>query len=89
MPKIIELIEGLRAEFKLPDLPVVVGQLSDDKKSRIPFNRMIMQLPSKIKHVGVAKTDNTNTIDSTHFNATSQSLLGERYAKEMLKLLSK
>lgn len=87
-PKIIALIEALRDEFNMPDLPVVVGQLSEDKESRIPFNQMIIQLPSKINKVGVVTTENTGTIDSTHFDSASQRLLGERYAGEMLKLLS-
>lgn len=87
-PKVITLIEALRDEFNMPDLPVVVGQLSEDKDLRIPFNQMIIQLPSKVKNVGVVTSENTATIDSTHFDATSQRLLGERYAREMLKLLS-
>lgn len=85
--KIIALIEALRAEFNKPDLPVVVGQLSKEKEKRIPFNQMIMQLPSKISNVAVVTTENTNTIDSTHFDSASQRLLGERYAKEMLRLI--
>jgi len=86
-PKIAALIEALREEFQMPDLPVVVGQLSEDKNSRISFNQMITQLPAKIRKVGVVRTDNTSTIDDTHFDSSSQRLLGERYAKEMLKLL--
>lgn len=87
-PKIIALIEAFRVEFNRPDLPVVVGQLSEDKDSRVNFNKMIVQLPSKIKKVGVVPTEHTSTIDSTHFDSSSQRLLGERYAAEMLKLLS-
>ena len=86
-PKIIALIKALRYEFEMPNLPVVVGQLSEDKEKRVPFNEMIIQLPSKINNVGVATVENTSTIDSTHFDRTSQRIIGERYAKEMLKLL--
>jgi hypothetical protein len=67
----------------------VAGQLSEDKATRIDFNKMILELPAKVNHTGVATTENTATIDSTHFNSASQRLLGERYATEMLKLLSK
>lgn len=87
MPKIIALIEALRAEFEIPDLPFVVGQLSKDKKTRIPFNQMLIQLPSKIQNVSVVSTENTSTIDQTHFDSESQRLLGERYANEMFKLI--
>jgi hypothetical protein len=87
-PKIVALIEALREEFHLPDLPVVVGQLSEDKDLRVSFNQMITQLPAKIRNVGVVRIENTSTIDDTHFDSSSQRLLGERYAKEMLKLLT-
>jgi len=87
-PKIIALIESLRSVFNIPDLPVVVGQLSDDKVSRIDFNKMIIQLPEKIDKVAVVTTTNTTTTDSTHFDSVSQRLMGERYAVEMLKLLA-
>jgi hypothetical protein len=86
-PKIIALIEALRTEFNMPDLPFVAGQLSEDKDSRIDFNKMIIQLPELIGNVSVVATDNTSTLDSTHFDTASQRLLGRRYASEMLKLL--
>jgi hypothetical protein len=86
-PKIVALIEAFRADFNLPNLPFVAGQLSNDKPSRANFNKMLVQLPAKIDNVGVATTQNTSTIDSTHFDAKSQRKLGKRYAKEMLKLL--
>lgn len=87
-PKIVALIEAFRADFELPNLPFVVGQLSEDKPSRTNFNKMILQLPSAISNVGVATTEKTSTIDSTHFDSKSQRLLGERYAREMQKLLA-
>lgn len=86
--KIVKLIEAFRTDFILPGLPVVVGQLSEDKTQRVHFNKMILQLPLYIEHVGVVKTENTNTTDSTHFNGESQRLLGERYALEMYRLLN-
>lgn len=86
-PKMITLIEAFRAEFDLPELPFVVGQLSEDKASRIDFNKMILQLPRKINNVAVVSTKKTSTLDNTHFDAPSQHLLGERYAKALLKIL--
>lgn len=86
--KIVTLIEAFRTKFNLPDLPVVVGQLSEDKPQRIHFNQMIIQLPSYIENVGVVTTENTTTSDSTHFNRESQHLMGERYAWEIQKLLN-
>lgn len=88
-PKIVVLIEAFRADFELPNLPFVAGQLSEDKPSRTNFNKMILQLPFAISNVGVATTEKTSTIDSTHFDASSQAKLGKRYAKEMQNLLHK
>jgi len=86
-PKVIALIEAIRDEFNSPTLPFVVGQLSEDRPSRIPFNEMIIDLPSFIDHVGVATTEGTTTFDSTHFDSASQRVLGERYAAVMLGLM--
>jgi hypothetical protein len=87
-PKIMALINALRSDFDMPNLPFVAGQLSEDNPKRISFNKMILELPGKINNVAVATTENTHTIDSTHFDSQSQRVLGERYAAEMLKLLS-
>ena len=86
--QITTLIKALRSEFKQADLPFVVGQLSEDKEARKNFNQMLLTLPEKITNVGVATTENTKTIDNTHFDSASQRELGRRYAAEMLKLLS-
>lgn len=86
-PKIIELIEALRNDFGMPDLPFVEGQLSNDKPQRKPFNKMIKKLPKKLANCGVVSTKKTSTIDNTHFDSVSQQKLGERYAIEMQELL--
>ncbi|MFY0715265.1 sialate O-acetylesterase [Seonamhaeicola sp. NFXS20] len=88
MSKITELIKALRTDLNQPNLPFVAGQLSEDKPKRKNFNKMILELPSKVKNTGVVTTENTQTIDNTHFDSESQRLLGKRYAEEMLKLLN-
>lgn len=88
MPKITELIESLRKDLNAPYIPFVAGQLSPDKPKRNDFNQMILELPTKVKYTGVVTTENTSTIDSTHFDSESQRILGKRYAIEMLKLLA-
>lgn len=84
--QIVNLMEAFRKDFNSPDLPVVVGQLSEDKPQRIHFNKMILNLPLSMENVAVVTTKNTSTTDSTHFNRESQKLMGERYAREMQKL---
>ncbi len=87
MPKIEFLIASLRKDLNDPDLPFVAGQLSPDKPKRINFNKMILKLPNTVENTGVITTENTETIDNTHFNSAGQRLLGQRYAKEMLRLI--
>lgn len=87
LPKIKELIETLRKDLNTPNLPFVAGQLSPDKPQRNDFNKMILKLPNEVKNTGVITTEETSTIDSTHFDSASQRLLGKRFAVEMLKLI--
>lgn len=87
MPKITILIESLRKDFNLPDLPFVAGQLSPAKPQRNNFNQMILELPNKVKHTAVVSSENTTTIDSTHFDSASQRLFGKRYAEALLRLM--
>lgn len=88
LPKLVSLIKNLRSDFNMPELPFIAGQLSNDRPHRSGFNEMILELPTKLDYVSVITSENTSTIDSTHFDAASQHKLGERYAKEMLKLLN-
>jgi hypothetical protein len=87
--QITELIQSLRTELGIPDLPFVAGQLSEDKPARHDFNAMILTLPSIVEFTGVVTTEGTVTMEGTHFNSASQRLLGERYAAKMLKLIRK
>lgn len=89
MSKIAELIEALRKDLNKPNLPFVAGQLSPDKPERNNFNKMILELPNKVKNTGVIATEKTSTIDSTHFDSASQRLLGKRFAEVLLKLTRK
>ena len=88
MDKLLDLIKALRLEFNIPDLPFIAGQLSNDKPHRKDFNTMILDLPNLLENTAVITSENTATIDSSHFDSESQRLLGERYAVEMTKLIS-
>jgi hypothetical protein len=89
LPKISLLISALRKEFNAPDLPFVAGQLSEDKKPRIEFNKMIVNLPDLLKNTLVVSAKGLTTIDSTHFDTRSIRILGERYAEAMNELTKK
>lgn len=87
LPKLVNLIKNLRTDLNNPELPFIAGQLSNDKPHRSGFNEMILELPEKLNHVSVVTSENTSTMDGTHFDAASQRIIGERYAKKMIKLL--
>lgn len=86
--KLARLILSLRADLGNDQLPFIAGELSEDQPDRIKFNATIRQIPVHMKYTGVASASNLTTIDSTHFDAKSQRVLGERYAIEYMKLLS-
>lgn len=85
--KLRMLIQSLRNDLGDEHLPFVAGQLSEDREARKPFNQMILQIPRMIHNTAVVTSENTATFDGTHFNSTSQRIMGERYAAEMLKLI--
>ena len=87
MEKLTTLIESLRSDLGNKNLPFVAGQLSEDKVERKQFNRMILELPKTVKNTGVVTTENTTTLDETHFDSESQRELGKRYAEQMQKLI--
>ena len=85
--KIGHLITAFRDSLNLPELPFVVGQLSEDKPVRKPLNDFLVNLPQEMPNTGVALSYGTTAFDSTHFDSPSQILIGERYADQMIKLL--
>jgi hypothetical protein len=87
LEKVTLMIQQLRSDLGVPDVPFVAGQLAETRPERKAFNEMILLLPSRVANTGVAASGGTATIDSTHFDSVSQRLLGERYATEMLKLI--
>ncbi|NDV66965.1 sialate O-acetylesterase [Bacteroides sp. 224] len=91
--KLISLMQNLRKDLDMPDLPIVVGQISQwnwtkKKEGTVPFNKMIKKVASFIpnsdwvssKGLGMHKGET-----DPHFNTEGQLLLGKRYAKKVLK----
>jgi iduronate 2-sulfatase len=79
----------LRNDLKLPNLPIVVGEVVDNGK-RDHVLAALRELPTKLPHTALVSAKDLKTSDKdTHFDAASQLTLGARYAAEMLKLLKK
>lgn len=98
--QIIQLMTDLRKDLGMPDLPVVVGQISQwnwTKKPHIPegtkpFNDMIKELPTLLPNSAYVSSERLTPLkneNDPHFDAASQLILGERYAKEVKKLMDR
>lgn len=81
------LIEDYREALGIPDLPLVMGEIwRKPNGSTDAFLKRIQEVPKKIPHSGLVSAEGTSTIDGTHFDAASQKLLGERYARKLQEL---
>jgi|SaaInlStandDraft_1057018.scaffolds.fasta_scaffold15330_3 hypothetical protein len=85
LDKLSALVKNLRRDLGEPSLPFIAGQVNN-----VPLvNEQIAKLPSVIQHTSFVKSDGLQAMDRWHFDAKSMKMLGERYAKEMLRLLKK
>ena len=75
------LVEGVREEFG-EDIPFVVGELSRDRADNDNFNTNLNSFVAgaTVPKLGLVSSEMLETSDGTHFVATSQITLGERYA---------
>ena len=89
-----ELIEGVRSELGIPDLPFVAGELSQQMADNAAFNASLatfINAPSSV-NLGLVltdglTTDNGNPNDLTHFDTVSQFELGQRYGAMLATLV--
>ena len=80
------LINRIREDVGVPDLPVVVGEVFDNGE-RDTVREATQNVAKASPTVGIATCEGTTTSDSgTHFDAASQLLLGNRYADQIRKL---
>ncbi len=80
-------IDELRNALGIKSLPFVAGQVSEDREESKEFNKVLLELPERVPFTAVVLSYGTTTFDSTHFDSSSQILLGERYADQMKTLL--
>ena len=92
MEKLKSLVENLRADLGMPDLPFIAGQVFYDAETKPhtqQINDVIASLPDTVSNTGYASSNGLTTTDNTHFDLKAMKLFGERYAVEMLKLQNK
>jgi len=94
-PKLVALIERLRADLHAPNVPFVAGQLSLFPQgttdaggvARINAALISMSLSEVVSHYAVVPaTGTTDRGDHLHLDAASARLLGQRYAAAMQQL---
>ena len=86
-------LKGLREDLDLPELPIVVGQISQwnwtkREAGTVPFNQMIKKVSSFIPYSDWVSSKGLGWYKDEkdpHFNTEAQLLLGKRYAKKVLK----
>ena len=85
--KLKALVEQLRKDLDLPNLPIVYGQIGAWRDSYKAFNEMIVKQPEQLPNTACVKTEGLANKDGAHFNTEGQLGLGRRYAEEMIQLL--
>jgi hypothetical protein len=80
------LIKRLRTDLRLPELPVVAGEIGYFNKGNV-INKVIDALPAQVPHMAVVSAEGlADKGDKTHFDTPSTRELGKRYALAMQKL---
>jgi hypothetical protein len=76
----------LRRDLNIPDLPFFVGEVGRWKESNAEINRVLLGLENSVSRVyAISSKDLIHLGDSSHFDAASQKILGERYAKSVIE----
>lgn len=85
------LVQRLRADAGIPDLPVIAGEIAsfrpDSEAPTAAFNAALRSLEGRIPAfavIGCAGTRDGG--DHLHFDAASARLLGQRYAERLLQM---
>ncbi len=86
--KFKRVVENIRRDLNISDLPVVVGEIGNWRGNSDSMNMVLDGLKEQIPNVGVVSAAGLqHRGDSTHFNNESQITLGDRYAKVMMQLI--
>lgn len=83
--KLQGIINSLRTDLNLPNLPFIAGQLSQEKLENEDFNMTILPtLSNTVSNTDYANSDCLGTTNLTHFDSEAQRILGGRYASKIL-----
>ncbi len=89
--KLADLVKRLRQDLNAPDVPFLVGGMSEpllagNKHAKI-VDQALRDLPKKVSHTAYVSAEGLKLkSDNVHFNAEAARELGQRYAEVLLKL---
>jgi hypothetical protein len=83
-----EMVENLRKDLNEPNLPFIVGELSE-RADFIDFNTIVVRkVKDYIPNSDFVTAEGTKLLeDNIHFDAKSANILGDRYALKVLEFL--
>ena len=92
--KLLKLVDDLRADLALPDLPFIactIGEMGESATlpDKAALNQLLLSLPKKRAHTAcVNACDLKGSIgDNVHFDTSSQTQIGQRYAEQFIQLV--
>jgi hypothetical protein len=83
--KVKGIVEDLRTDLNLGDVPFLAGELLHDGSCE-RHNDIIVRLPSHITNAHVVSASGLRGFDQCHFDAAAQRTLGQRYADKLLEV---
>ena len=83
------LIKDIRSEFKVPDMPFVIGQINNAPAwiDSAKIKQAQLNVSLKIPNTGLVKTTDYLLCDPYHYDAGGQLSLGKRFASKIYELL--
>ncbi|NCU02799.1 MAG: polysaccharide deacetylase family protein [Chitinophagaceae bacterium] len=88
LSKLKALVNRLRTDLQMPELPFVAGEIGYFNKANF-INNQINRLPTEVANTAVVSAkDLVDKGDQLHFNTASARELGKRYAVAMQQLQS-
>ncbi len=90
LDKLEILVKRMRKVAGNRKMPVVIGELGRFNKRYQMLNKELSKAPTRIKYLKMATSEGLNHKgDSTHFDAVSAIIFGERFAEKMHQLQPK
>jgi hypothetical protein len=87
--RITIMINSLRADLGVPNVPFIAGEIFQKTGNYALFNNMIQGFSGILPNTDLVSSQGLTSIgDNVHFDTESQRILGERYADKMFPLVS-